>query len=78
MSESLSTSAADAARLALDASPLSQIRRLQVDSSPQGLVISGRVDSFYMKQVAQEAIREIARNCNLSNEIVVDSPQPEP
>jgi len=42
---------------ALTASPLPQLRRLVVTVSEQEVVITGRVPSFYFKQLAQEAVK---------------------
>ncbi len=42
---------------ALMASPLPQLRRLVVTVSEAEVVITGRVPSFYFKQLAQETIR---------------------
>jgi hypothetical protein len=41
----------------LTASPLPQLRRLVVTVSDQEVVITGRVPSFYFKQLAQETLK---------------------
>lgn len=41
----------------LTTSPLPQLRRLVVTVSDQEVVISGRVPSFYFKQLAQETVK---------------------
>lgn len=41
----------------LTSSPLPQLRRLMVTSTDHEVVITGRVTSYYMKQLAQESIR---------------------
>ena len=46
----------------LDASPLFDLRSLAVEEeSPGCLAIRGMVSSFYHKQLAQEAVRAIAK-----------------
>lgn len=41
----------------LTSSPLPQLRRLVVTTNEREVVITGRVSSFYFKQLAQESIR---------------------
>lgn len=47
------------AQLALNGSPISELRELRVERQDHGLLISGVVSSFYHKQLAQEAVRAI-------------------
>ena len=47
------------------------LRQLEVEMTPQGLVISGQVESFYLKQQAQETIRAVVRDIPLINQIDV-------
>ena len=61
------------ARLALSRSPFSAIRGLLVEQAGELLVISGRVDSFYKKQMAQEAIRAVCHDVELQNTVNVDA-----
>ncbi len=62
------------ARAALASSPIFAIRDIRVDQSGTGhLVLTGRVDSFYHKQVAQEVVRAVVRGQQIVNSIdVVD------
>ena len=53
-------------------SPILALRELQVQQAGQSLVISGSVDSFYHKQLAQEAIRAVCRDVELVNSVAVD------
>lgn len=73
MTRSLSSTALAAARSLLSASPVSAIRGLQVEQREGALLISGKVDSFYLKQLAQETLREAVGDLLLRNEILVDS-----
>jgi hypothetical protein len=41
----------------LNVSPLPQLRRLVVTVNEEEVVITGQVSSFYLKQLAQEALR---------------------
>jgi hypothetical protein len=61
-------SAADALR---DCS-LPFIRHLDVTESDDEVVISGRVSSYYYKQLAQEAIMPALGNRRLRNVVVVE------
>ena len=64
--------AASLARAALLASPIHALRELQVDCEGDRLLISGRVATFYHKQLAQEAIRAVVGDCQVVNHIDVD------
>jgi len=56
---------------ALEASPIRVLRDVRVDREGQTLVLSGRVESFYLKQLAQEVVRTVASSCELVNSIDV-------
>ena len=68
----MSESTLDRARLALQSSPLCVLRALVVEQSGESIVISGRVESFYQKQMAQEAIRAVCHDIVLRNTVSVD------
>jgi hypothetical protein len=55
----------------LTASPLPQLRRLVVRATPDEIVITGRVSSYYMKQLAQEALRPTLGDRRLVNDVEV-------
>jgi hypothetical protein len=55
----------------LIASPLPQLRRLVVTESEVEVVITGRVSSYYMKQLAQEALRPTVGDRRLLNHVEV-------
>ena len=51
------------AEAALGESPIHTLRGVIVEQSGETLTLSGRVDTFYHKQLAQELIRAIADDC---------------
>ncbi|MCE9567030.1 MAG: BON domain-containing protein [Planctomycetes bacterium] len=55
----------------LTSSPLPQLRRLMVTATDHEVVISGRVTSYYMKQLAQEAVRSSLGARRLRNNVEV-------
>lgn len=55
----------------LVASPLPQLRRLVVTVNDGEVVITGRVSSYYMKQLAQEALRPTLGGRRLLNRVEV-------
>ena len=59
------------ARIALSRSPIFDLRNLHVESSGSGLVLRGRVASFYHKQQAQELVRAVAGDIDVINELDV-------
>ena len=59
------------AQSALEASPIYDLRGLQVDEHDGTLTISGRVSSFYHKQLAQEIVRIVSGDLKLANDVVV-------
>jgi hypothetical protein len=61
------------AQQALASSPVAVLRTLRVDQAPQGLVITGRVASFYHKQLAQEAVRCVCEGVPIVNRVDVDA-----
>ena len=58
----------------LTQSPLPLLRRLKVEETDQEIVISGTVPSYYLKQLAQEAIRPILDGRRIRNRIRVSEP----
>ncbi|MBM3999773.1 MAG: BON domain-containing protein [Planctomycetes bacterium] len=61
----------DRAREALAASPIQPLRELRVERHDDRLLVTGRVDSFYLKQLAQEIVRTVAEGLHVVNEIDV-------
>jgi osmotically-inducible protein OsmY len=56
---------------AMTSSPLPQLRRLVVTVSDGEVVITGRVPSYYLKQLAQETVRPALGRRTLSNRVEV-------
>jgi hypothetical protein len=48
------------------------LRRLSVETSDQALIISGRVTSYYLKQLAQETIMPVRGELELVNRVNVE------
>ncbi len=59
------------AQTALASSPIQALRDLQVAWDGERLLISGHVDSFYHKQMAQEVVRMIAKGLQVVNGVDV-------
>jgi hypothetical protein len=62
------------AQAALADSPIFALRELRVERDGTTLTLSGSVETFYHKQMAQELLRPIAADCNceLVNSVAVD------
>jgi hypothetical protein len=57
--------------LALRQSPIPALRKLSLDESDEALVISGSVPSYYLKQLAQEAVIPLLAGRQLHNRVAV-------
>lgn len=55
--------------------PVNDLRRLDVTESDVEIVISGIVSSYYLKQMAQEAIRPALSGRRLRNQVIVFYPK---
>ena len=55
----------------LTSSPLGQLRRLVVTADATQVVITGRVSSYYLKQMAQETVRPALGQRTLLNRVEV-------
>jgi hypothetical protein len=60
------------AQLALANSPFYELRELHIDQREGVLFISGKVSSFYYKQLAQEVVRSVCTGIELINSIQVE------
>ncbi|TWU59081.1 BON domain protein [Rubripirellula tenax] len=63
--------AMDAAVAVLANNSVRELRTLRVDRSANILQLSGRVRSFYHKQLAQEAVRAVAAGLTVVNRVDV-------
>jgi len=52
------------AQRALSSSPIFELRDVQVEPCNGGLLLSGVVSSFYHKQLAQEVVRAVCKECD--------------
>ena len=50
-----------------------QVRNLDVELLPEGVVLHGQAMSYYVKQLAQQSIREMLPHIQLDNAIQVGS-----
>lgn len=71
MSQITLTDVARHARIALERSRIYALRRLSVQQDGDYLILSGRVDSFYHKQLAQEVVRAASEGLEVENAISV-------
>lgn len=60
------------AKVALSNSPIYPLRELTVSQVGGQLLLSGRVATYYHKQLAQEAVRVVAKGMQVINSIDVD------
>lgn len=59
-------------RDAFEKSPIHGLRDLEVEQNGTSILISGKVSSFYQKQLAQEVVRNISPTIQVVNSIQVD------
>ena len=71
MFEPTTTDVQSRAQMALVDSPIYALRELRVEHSGDSLLLSGRVSSFYHKQLAQEVVRTVADGLEVINSIHV-------
>lgn len=63
------------AALLLRDNPVNDLRRLDVMESDDEIVITGIVSSYYLKQMAQEAVRPALGSRRLRNNVLVLPPK---
>ena len=63
---------ASQAKAALSRSRIFDLRCLEVEQEGESVVLRGRVDSFYHKQLAQELVRVAVDKTEVINAICVD------
>jgi len=56
---------------ALRGSPLPPLRKLTLEETDQEVILSGRVSSYYLKQLAQETVMPLLGGRVLNNHIQV-------
>jgi hypothetical protein len=49
-----------------------RLRKLDIELSPEGIVLHGETSTFHVKQLAQHGVRELLPTVQLRNDIVVD------
>lgn len=59
---------------ALRQSPIPALRKLSVEESGTDVVITGRVSTYYLKQLAQEAVMPLLDRRQLRNQVTVVRP----
>ena len=60
------------AKKMLNESPFHSIRILQVEQLGDQVLLKGHVESFFLKQVAQETVRSATRGIEMVNHVAVD------
>jgi BON domain len=58
---------------ALQQSPIPALRRLRVEETDEAIILSGSVTTYYLKQLAQEAIMPLRGERQLHNRVNVRS-----
>jgi hypothetical protein len=48
-----------------------RVRNLDVNLSPEGVVLKGQTETFYVKQLAQTSVRDVLPGVRLDNAIQV-------
>jgi osmotically-inducible protein OsmY len=71
MAKAAASEVTQRAQSALLTSPIRVLHDVRVDQDGETLVLSGHVQSFYQKQLAQELVRTVAAECELINSIHV-------
>ena len=71
MAQTLLNDVASQAKAALSRSRIFDLRRLSVEQDGDYVVLRGRVDSFYHKQLAQELVRAAVEGIEVLNAISV-------
>lgn len=59
----------------LQTSAYRSLHQVQCEECDDGVILKGRVSSFYLKQLAQETVRKADSSCRIVNELEVDAPR---
>jgi len=78
MLQDAQTGAVQKARAALQASPVFALQHLKVEAAEERLIISGKVNCFYHKQLAQEIVRHAVEGIRVTNTISVEEERTRP
>jgi osmotically-inducible protein OsmY len=65
-------SLAPAAQAALRQSPVPALRNVEVFECEGRIILSGKLRSYYLKQLAQEAVLQVVSNAPVDNQIRVE------
>ncbi len=49
-----------------------RLRKLDIELSPDGVILHGETTTYHVKQLAQHGIRDLLPNVQLRNDIVVN------
>ena len=55
----------------LESSSIPELRRLVIETTDHEVILTGRVSSYYIKQMAQEAVRGCLGNRKIINRVYV-------
>jgi hypothetical protein len=72
MADSEATDVCQTAQQALTSSPIHAMHELRVERKNGTMILCGRVDTFYHKQLAQEIVRAVVHGQPLVNSIRVN------
>lgn len=72
MADLEATGISEQVQTALNRSPIHALRALQVEQDADAIILSGRVETYYHKQLAQEIVRTVLDGRQLINAISVD------
>ena len=59
-------------KILLEKSPIAEVRRIHVQREGNRVMLSGRVRTYYAKQMAQETVRQAGNGLHIINKVDVD------
>ena len=71
MTQLVSKEAIEVAQQILDSSHLYDLRNVHVERHGDSILLSGQLKSYYLKQQAQELLREVVCELRLDNQIEI-------
>jgi osmotically-inducible protein OsmY len=72
MASAVEMDVASRVRSTLAHSPIYVLREIHVEKDGDALLLQGKVDTFYHKQLAQEVVRSVADGMRVVNALLVD------